>query len=110
MISSARGFGAPESVPAGNVARNTSIGVRAGREVALDRRDEVHDVAEPLDPHELGHLDRARRADLREVVAGEVDEHQVLGLLLGVGEQLGLEVGVVLGRRRRAASNRRSDA
>ena len=31
MISSARGFGAPESVPAGNVARNTSIGVASGR-------------------------------------------------------------------------------
>ena len=28
MISMARTFGAPETVPAGSVARNTSIGVR----------------------------------------------------------------------------------
>ena len=56
-------------------------------------------MAEPLDPHELGHLDRTRGADLREVVAGEVDEHQVLGLLFGVGEQLGLEIGILLGVR-----------
>ena len=54
-------------------------------------------MAEPFDPHELGHLDGPGDADLREVVAREVDEHEVLGLLLGVGDELGLEIGVVLG-------------
>ena len=53
------------------------------------------------------------RADLGEVVAGEVDEHEVLGLLLGVGDELGLEVGVLLGRRAarlRAGDRVREDA
>ena len=36
-------------------------------------------------------------ADPLEVVAGEVDEHEVLGALLGVGEQLLGEAHVVLG-------------
>ena len=37
-------------------------------------------------------------ADPAEVVAAEVDEHQVLGALLGVGEQVGGERRVLLGR------------
>ncbi len=45
-----------------------------------------------------------------EVVAGEVDEHEVLGLLLGVGEQLVGELDVAPPASRRAASIRRSDA
>ena len=40
---------------------------------------------------------RARRADLQEVVAGEVDEHEVLGSLLGVGEQLLGEFEITFG-------------
>ena len=39
------------------------------------------------------------RADPAEVVAAEVDEHHVLGALLRVGEQLGGQRGVLLGRR-----------
>ena len=81
MISSARGFGAPERVPAGKVARKTSIGRGVVAQVALDRRDQVHDVAEALDLHELGDLDRSGDAHLREVVAREIDEHEVLGAL-----------------------------
>ena len=49
-------------------------------------------------------------ADLRQVVAGEVDEHEVLGLLLRVAEQLVGELEVALRASRRAASSRRSDA
>ena len=55
-------------------------------------------MAVPLDGHEVDDLDGARRADPAEVVAREVDEHQVLGALLLVGEQLLGEL-VVLGRR-----------
>ena len=39
---------------------------------------------------------RAGDADLEQVVAGEVDEHEVLGLLLRVGEQLVGELEVAL--------------
>ena len=101
MISIARGFGAPDSVPAGKQAASTSNAVRSARDAADDGRHDVHDVAVALDRHEVDDLDGARRADAAEVVAAEVDEHEVLGALLRVGEQLGGQRGVLL--RRRAA-------
>ena len=39
MISMARTFGAPDTVPAGSVARSTSIGVRARRRSSPDTCD-----------------------------------------------------------------------
>lgn len=48
----------------------------------------MHDVTEALDLHEFTDLDRARDAHLQQVVAGEIDEHQVFGALLRIGEQL----------------------
>ncbi len=73
-------------------------GVRTLPQVALDSRHEMHDMAEALDPHELGHRDGACDADLREVVARQVDEHEVLGALLGTREQVGLVLHVGLRR------------
>jgi hypothetical protein len=55
----------------------------------------VHDVAVALDPHEAAHVDGARHADPAEVVAAQVDEHHVLGPLLGVGAQLVGRLGVL---------------
>jgi hypothetical protein len=57
----------------------------------------VHDVAVAPHVHELDDVDRAGAADPLEVVAAEVDEHDVLGALLGVGEQLVGQAHVVLG-------------
>ena len=54
----------------------------------LDRRNKVHDVAEAVNRHELANRDRVRFANLEQVVAREVDQHQVLGALLGVSEQI----------------------
>ncbi len=76
--------------------------VMAGVELACHVARDVHHVAVALDDEALAH---AHAADLRyaaDVVAAEIDEHQVLGALLGIGEQLGLEVLVFL-RRRTAA-------
>ena len=101
MISIARTFGAPDSVPAGNAASTTSRAVRSSAQRPGDRRLQVHDVAVAADLHELHHLDRARPADPAQVVAAEVDQHHVLGPLLGIGQQLGLQGGV-LGRCRPA--------
>ena len=112
MICIARTFGAPESVPAGRAAISTSTGSSALGRVALDVGDQVHDVAVALDEEAVGdpHV-RAPRARLRrvaaalaqhrhaaDVVAAEVEQHQVLGVLLRVGEQLLLERLVLLGR------------
>ena len=49
MISIARIFGAPDSVPAGNAARSTSSQRLARRERADDVRGHVHDVRVALD-------------------------------------------------------------
>ena len=53
-----------------------------------------------------GDLDRARHADPAEVVAGQVDEHHVLGALLRVGEQLLGQPDVLLRRSPRGAGCR----
>ena len=47
--------------------------------------DQVHDVRVALDVHEICHLDGAVFADAADVVAAEVDEHDVLGAFLLVG-------------------------
>ena len=56
-------------------------------------------MAVALDVEEAVHLDRPRLADAPEVVAPEVDEHEVLGALLLVGEEVLLEADVLLGVR-----------
>ena len=108
MISIARTFGAPLTVPAGNVARSTSIGPLPAREVARDLAREVHDVRVALERHQLLDLLGAEAHDAADVVAREVDEHHVLGALLRVLDELGLEPPVVLARRGRAAACPRS--
>ena len=66
--------------------------VRAKR--AFERADEMHDVRVALDEHEVLDLDGAEVADAADVVAAEVDEHDVLGELLFVGAQIGFEAAV----------------
>ncbi len=59
MISIARTFGAPDSVPAGKVAASTSSASCARIDLPDDGRHDVHDVAVPLDRHEVDDLDGA---------------------------------------------------
>src|SRR3546814_16950068 len=54
----------------------------------LFRSDDVHDVAVALDHHLLGEPDAADVRDAANVVAAEVDQHQVFGDLFRIGEQL----------------------
>ena len=56
----------------------------------------MHDVAVALDRHQLVHLLGAEAHDASHVVAGQVDQHDVLGQLLGVLGQLPLEEPVVV--------------
>ena len=60
MISIARIFGAPESVPAGRQARSASIAPTSVAQRAGDRRDDVHHVRVGLDRHQLVDLDACR--------------------------------------------------
>ena len=110
MICIARTLGAPDSVPAGSTERSASIGSDLGAQVAGHRGDDVHDVGVGLDGHERLDLDRAVLAHPAEVVAAEVDEHDVLGALLLVLEQLARRCARRPRRRRRAGASRRSAA
>jgi hypothetical protein len=76
-------FGAPLSVPAGKLASRDSFD-----EPARYVRHYVHDVRVTLDGHELVHHHGARLADPAEVVSAEVHEHDVLGPLFGVAEEV----------------------
>ena len=107
MISIARTFGAPDRVPAGKPADSAST--HRGRAAARPRHwRDVHHVAVPLDDEAVGHLHRADLGDAADVVAAEVEQHQMLGALLRVGEQFGAERRVLLGRLRRAGACPRS--
>ncbi len=74
---------------AGREARHQRVEVVAiVGELPVDRRDQVHDVRVALERHVLRHPHRAELADPAEVVAPEIDEHDVLGALLLVALQL----------------------
>ena len=109
-ICMARIFGAPVSVPAGNVATSASSRSRPSAEPALDAGHEVHDVRVALDGHVLRHLDAAHRRHAADVVAAEVDEHHVLGALLLVAPQFVGQLRDPRRASRRAAACRRSGA
>ena len=84
MISIARIFGAPLTVPAGKQERSASTPTRSAANLAGDVADEMHHVAVALDLHQLRHGDGARLGDAADVVAPEIDQHDVLGTLLFV--------------------------
>src|SRR5690606_33198636 len=63
---------------------------------AGDFADDVHDVAVALDHELFADPDAARLADAADVVAAEVDQHQVLGAFLGVGQQFGFQRAIFL--------------
>ena len=95
MISIVRSFGAPVIEPPGKAARTQSIARGVVAQPAADGRHELVDRRVGLDGHERRHLDAAQRADAAEVVADEVDDHEVLGARLVVGAQRGRAVGVL---------------
>ena len=63
-------------------------------------------MAEALHLGEAVDGDGAHVRDAAHVVAAEVDQHQVLGALLGVGQEVGFVVGVLGGRLAAAARSR----
>ena len=69
-----------------------------GVELALDIRDDVHDMAVALDREFLRHLDRTHLRDPPDIVAAEIEQHQMLGAFLLVGQKLRREA-LVLGLR-----------
>jgi len=58
--------------------------------------NDVHDVGITLDDHLLGQLHRADFRDAAGVVAAQVDQHQVLGDFLGIGQQVCFQRQILL--------------
>ena len=80
-------FGAPLTVPAGNVCLRASNTCMPVLELPRHLGDHVDHVGIDLRLHEARHLNASHLADPRQVVSRKVDEHQVLcPLLLVVGE------------------------
>ena len=83
MCSRAATFGAPVTEP-GRERGGDGVGPpAAGAEPAGHRRHEVDEARVVLDGEQRRHLDRAELAHPAEVVADEVDDHHVLGPVLG---------------------------
>ena len=57
--------------------------------------DDVHHVAVAFDGEAVGDLHRPRRRHPAHIIAPEIEQHQVLGALLGIGEQAAF-IGVIL--------------
>ena len=102
MISIVRFFGAPVIEPPGKQARMQSGGSTLLAQLAAHGGDELVHGLVGLDVHQVGHVHGADLADDAEVVAQQVDDHQVLGPVLLAGAQL-LGQAHVLGRRPRRA-------
>ena len=56
----------------------------------------MHHLAEALDEELIGDLDRGGPGDTPDVVAAEIEQHQVFGAFFLIGQQLGLERLVLL--------------
>ena len=88
MWSIAASLGAPVTDPPGKVARSSSARPTSGAQRARDGRDQVPHPGHRRLGHQRRHVDAARLAHAAEVVALEVDDHDVLGAVLGaVGDR-----------------------
>ena len=102
MICIARRFGAPVIEPPGKVAASSAAEADVGAQAPAHGRDEVVHGRQRDDPRQRRHLDAARAADAPQIVALEVDDHDVLGAILRRGEELGggRAIGVGIGAAR----------
>ena len=96
MISIARILGAPVIEPQGKSAASTSTGPSPSSSVGGDGRGHLQQRRIGLDREQRRHLDAAGAGDAGEIVAQQIDDHQILGALLGIGGEGG---GIGVGRR-----------
>src|SRR5260221_6554886 len=73
--------------------------VEVGPKSSLNPRFEMHHARMALHLHERARVRGASEADPGDVVAGEIDQHDMLGELLGVGSKISLEAIVFIGCR-----------
>jgi len=107
MICMARTLGAPHQC-AGRKGRGEQIeGIALRRELPVHATHHVHDVTVALDGAIWLHAHAAGVGHAPEVIARQVHQHHVLGVLLGIGEQLRFARAVGWRHRGSAAGCRR---
>ena len=74
--------------PGGKVARSSSASDTPSRQLARHIRNEMPYTRMLLGPPQLGHRNAPVAADPPEIVAHEIDDHQVLRPVLRRAEQL----------------------
>ena len=89
-------FGAPVIEPPGNAAASRSKASSPAVQAARHGRDQVLDRGRPLEPAQPWDADAPRATDAAEVVAEHVDDHHVLGSVLGAREQLARQCPVLV--------------
>ncbi len=58
----------------------------------------MHDLAVALDEELVGDLDSADLGDAADIVAAEIEQHQMLGAFFRIGEEFGLKRLIVMRR------------
>ena len=89
-----RDFGGSREGAGGEAGAEGVDGFEFRLELAFERAHQVHHVAVAFDEHEVLDLDAAEFGDAADVVAAEVDQHDVLGDFLGVGAEIFFEGAV----------------
>jgi hypothetical protein len=69
----------------------------AAGKLAANIRNDVDNVGITLDGHQLIDFHSANLRDSADVISSQIDQHDVLGALLGIGEQIGFEFSLLLG-------------
>ncbi len=88
MISMARDLGRTGERAGREAGAERVDGGKLRAKLAFDRADQVHDMRVALDDHQVTDTDAAVGAHASDVVASQVHQHDVLGALLGIGEQI----------------------
>ena len=94
-------FGAPVTEPGGKLARSRSASSVPGRRSAATSETRCQTPGCASTPAQLRHVDGSEARDAAEVVADEVDDHHVLGAVLGAVRELGPSASAVAATRRR---------
>ena len=69
--------------------------IEAVADFALHFADDVHDVRVAFDDHKIGHMHAAEFGNPAHIVAAKIDQHDMLGALLRVAEQLVAQCGIL---------------
>jgi hypothetical protein len=87
MISMARIFGAPARCRP-EARRQRIHRIQPVADIAFDIGDQMHHMAVAFDEEAVGDRHRAGLGDAADIVAAQIDQHQMLGAFLGIGHQI----------------------